>query len=111
VLADLGLRAVVAQEEIEASDDELDAEIDRLAERLGEKPDRVRRDLGQRGVLEAVRSDIARGKALDFLIEHAAVVDAEGNPIDLTLPEPSAEASDPTDTPDSADSVPEEHEA
>ena len=111
VLADLGLRSVVAQEEIEATEAELDAEIDRLAERLGEKPDRVRRDLGQRGVLEAVRSDIARGKALDFLIEHAAVVDAEGNPIDLTLPEPGAEASDPPDTPESADSVPEEHQA
>ncbi len=111
VLADLGLRAVVAHEEIEATEDELDAEIDRLAERLGEKPDRVRRDLGQRGVLEAVRSDIARGKALDFLIEHAAVVDAEGNPIDLTLPEANAEASDPADTGDPADSVPEEQQA
>ena len=38
VLADLALRAVVAQEEIEATDEELDAEIDRLAERTGEKP-------------------------------------------------------------------------
>ena len=80
VLADLGLRAVVAQEEIEATDEELDAEIDRLAERMGEKPDRVRRDLGKRGVLEAVRSDIARGKALEFLIEHAAVVDHRRQP-------------------------------
>jgi trigger factor len=111
VLADLGLRAVVAQEAIEASDEELDAEIDRLAERLGEKPDRVRRDLGQRGVLEAVRSDIARGKALDFLIEHAAVVDSEGNPLDLTLPDANAEASDPAETGDSEDSVPEEQQA
>jgi trigger factor len=124
VLADLGLRSVVAQEEIEATDEELDAEIDRLAERMGEKPDRVRRDLGKRGVLEAVRSDIARGKALEFLIDHAAVVDHEGNPIDLTLPDRNADAepavaSDPTpetdtshpETPDSLDSVQEEPEA
>jgi hypothetical protein len=62
-------------------------------------------------VLEAVRSDIARGKALDFLIEHAAVVDAEGNPIDLTLPERTTEATDPADTGDSPDSVPEEQQA
>ena len=64
VRADLALRAVVAQEEIEATDDELDAEIDRLAERMGEKPAEGAEDLERRGVLEAVRSDIARGKAL-----------------------------------------------
>ncbi len=84
VLADLALRAVVAQEGIEATDDEVDAEIDRLAERLGEKPAKVRKDLERRGVLEAVRSDIARGKALSFLIEHATVVDEDGNPVDLS---------------------------
>ncbi len=122
VLADLGLRAVVAQEEIEATDEELDAEIDRLAERMGEKPDRVRRDLGKQGVLEAVRSDIARGKALEFLIEHATVVDQEGNPIDLTLPDRNADAdpdvatdpadaTDEADPPDSLDSVQEEPQA
>ena len=87
VLVDLGLRAVVTQEEIGATDEEVDAEIVRLAERMGEKPERVRRDLVKRGVLEAVRSDLARGKALEFLIDHATIVDTEGNEIDLTLPE------------------------
>jgi trigger factor len=116
VLADLGLRSVVAQEEIEATDDELEAEIVRLAERMGEKPERVRRDLGKRGVLEAVRSDIARGKALEFLIDHASVVDEAGDPIDLTLPERNVEAepdvaSDPPDAPESVDAVQEEPQA
>ena len=60
--ADLALRAVIAQEEIEATDDELDAEIERVAERFDEKPAQVRKDLERRGVLEAVRSDIARGE-------------------------------------------------
>ena len=87
VLADLALRAVVAQESIDVSDDELDAEIARIAERLGEKPQRVRRDLEKSAALETVRSDVARGKALEFLVEHATVVDEEGNEIDLTLPE------------------------
>ncbi|MCZ7534574.1 MAG: trigger factor [Acidimicrobiia bacterium] len=49
VLADLALRAVVAQEEIEATDADLDAEVFKLAERMQEKPDRVRRDLEKRG--------------------------------------------------------------
>jgi trigger factor len=87
VLADLALRAVVVQEAIEAGDAELDAEVARIAERAGEKPERVRRDLERRGVLEAVRFDIARGKALEFLVEHASVVDEAGDAIDLTLPE------------------------
>ena len=34
VRADLALRAVIAQEEIEATDDEVDAEVDRLAEQI-----------------------------------------------------------------------------
>src|SRR6185295_16666545 len=87
VLGDLALRAVVAQEAIEASEEEVDAEVDRLAERLEQKPEKVRRDLERRGVLETVRSDIARGKALEFLIDHATVVDEEGNVIDIVLPE------------------------
>ena len=112
VLADLGLRAVVAQEEIEATDEELDAEIDRLAERLGEKPDRVRRDLDQRGVLEAVRSDIARGKALRVPHRTRGSRRRGGQP-DRSDPARGqrAEASDPADTGDSADSVPEEPQA
>lgn len=88
VRADLALRAVIAQEQIEASDDELTAEIERVAERFDEKPAQVRKDLERRGVLEAVRSDIARSKALQFLVDHAEVVDTNGNPVDLTLPEP-----------------------
>ena len=39
VLADLALRAVIAQEAIEPADDEVDAEIVRLAERVEQKPD------------------------------------------------------------------------
>jgi trigger factor len=87
VKADLALRAVVAQEAIEATDDELDTEIARLAEQTGQKPDKVRRDLDRRGALDALRSEITRGKALQFLIDHAVAVDEEGNPLDLTLPE------------------------
>ena len=49
VLADLALRAVVAQEEIEATDEEVDAEIVRLAERMEQKPEKVRRDLEEAG--------------------------------------------------------------
>jgi len=100
VRADLALRAVITQEAIAATDDEVDAEVDRLAEQLGEKPAKVRKDLERRGVMEAVRSDIARGKALAFLMDHAEVVDADGEPVDLALPQPEAPAEGSEGTPE-----------
>jgi trigger factor len=94
VRADLALRAVAAREGIDATDEELEDEVARLAERLEEKPKKVRRDLERRGILEAVRSDIANGKAVRFLVDHAEVVDEAGNPLDLKVPEGEPDASD-----------------
>jgi trigger factor len=124
VKADLALRAVVAQEAVEVSDDEVDAEVTTIAGQMGQKPEEVRRDLDRRGALEALRSEIARGKALQFLIDHATAVDEEGRTLDLTLPD-AASAGDtteanaeethaPDDTPHDTphdDEAHEEHEA
>ena len=90
VLADLALRAVVNQESIEPSDEDLDGEIERLAERTGEKVQKVRRDLDRRGLLEAVRSDLARGKALQFVVDAAVALDSEGNVLDVEISAPEA---------------------
>ena len=111
VLADLGLRAVVAAEGIDATEEELDAEIARAAERMGQKPQKVRRDLERRGGLEAVRSDIARGKALELLVEHAKVVDREGNPVDLTLPPPTDENDETQSGTEATDDTNDERDA
>jgi len=108
VLADLALRAVVAQEEISVTDEEVDTEIARLAERAGEKVNRVRRELERSGALETVRSDVARGKALEFLVEHAKVVDENGNEIDLNLQDASTDDANPSHA--SPTEVVEEHE-
>ncbi len=108
VLADLALRAVVAQEEIQVSDAELDDEIVRLATRMGQKVEKVRRDLTRADMLEAVRSDLAKGNALQFLVDHATAVDEEGNEIDIALPErpdgdsPDGEPHDPAASEDPA---------
>jgi trigger factor len=109
VRADLALRAVTIGEQIEGTDAELDREIERLAERVGEKPAKVRRDLERRGVVEAVRSDIARGKALEFLVDHATVVNEDGQPVDLTLPDGDAAQPDESLSPDAGANA-EEHE-
>jgi trigger factor len=92
VKADLALRAVVAAEQIVAGDDEIEAEIARLAERTGRKPAQLRKEIERGQGLQAVRSELSRGKALQFLVDHASVVDEEGKPLDISFPEPAPEA-------------------
>jgi trigger factor len=106
VRADLALRAIGTQQAIEATDEELDQEIERIAERLEEKPAKVRRDLERRGILEAVRSDIARGKALRFLVDHAEVVDEAGNSLDLQVPEGEPSPTDVVEEAEGAEQAP-----
>lgn len=91
VKADLALRSVVEQEDIEATDEEVEAEVERLAERVEKEPAEVRAELEHGGGLQAVRSEVARGKALQFVVDSALVVDGAGNEIDLTLPEAPAD--------------------
>ena len=98
VKADLALRAVVTQANIVATDDDVEAEIDRIGQRANEKPAKVRRDLERRGLLEAVRFDVARGKALQYLVDHAEVVDESGQPVDLALPSGETLQSSPEDS-------------
>ena len=105
VKADLALRAVVANEDITATDEEVDREIEQYAERSGEKPEKVRREFERRGVLEAVRSDIARGKAIQFLVDNATVVDESGQPVDLTLPDGSSVEETESESPEPNEKV------
>jgi trigger factor len=88
VKADLALRAVADAEALEADDADLEVEIGRLAERLGQKPAAVRRSLDRADQLPAVRSDIRKGKALEWLVDNVEIVDEEGRTVDRALIEP-----------------------
>ena len=91
---DLGLRAVAAAEKIDCTDDELDAEIESVAERVGEKPAKVRSQLERNDQIPAVRSDITKRKALEWLLDHVEIVDENGNPVDRSLYEHDHEHDD-----------------
>jgi trigger factor len=82
VKADLALRAVAEAEELDVSDDDVEAEVVRMAERMGEKPASLRKALERAEQLPAVRSDLRKTKALEWLVEHVEVVDEEGRPVD-----------------------------
>jgi hypothetical protein len=62
-------------------------------------------------VIDDLRSDLARGQALRFLIDHAVVVDEAGNVVDLTLPEGEAVASSESAAESAAESEPESESA
>jgi trigger factor len=113
VKADLALRAVAEAEAIEASDGDVDAEIERLAERYGQKAAQLRKQLVRADQMQAVRSDIKKGKALAWLLEHVEIVDGEGRTIDraeLALPELELEAESQADEAPEAEAEPEEEQ-
>jgi trigger factor len=94
VKADLALRAVADAEEIEVSDDEVQVEVERMAERLGQKPAQLQRQLERAEQMPAVRSDIRKGKALEWLADHVEIVDSGGRSIDRALLEPGKPDAD-----------------
>ena len=83
VKVDLALRAVVVAEGIETSDDDLDEELAKIAEGAGEKPAKLRKQLEANGAIPIVKLDLAKAKALEWLIDNAEVVDEEGHPVDV----------------------------
>jgi trigger factor len=94
VKADLALRAVAEAEDVDVEEADLDAEIDNLATRVNEKPAKVRQQLERADQLSAVRSDIRKRKALDWLVEHVELVDEQGNPIEREALELPADEND-----------------
>jgi trigger factor len=81
VKADLALRALVEAEELTLSDEELDAEVATMAERMGSTATELRRQLDTAGRTGAVRSELRKGKALQWLLDHVELFDDEGNPM------------------------------
>lgn len=94
VKADLALRAVARAEGIEPTEEDIDAEIGRLAAAYNMKPAEARRNLERADQMLAVRSDWKKSRALDWLIEHVEIVDEEGNPVDRSLLEPGPQPAD-----------------
>jgi trigger factor len=82
VRADLALRALADAENMEVSDEDLDAAVAEMAQQAGTTGADLRRRLDRAGRLPAVRSDQRKAKALEWLLDHVAVVDEDGKPVD-----------------------------
>ena len=97
VRADLALRAVADKEDLQATDEEVDEEVETLAQQFGQKAARVRRDLEHADQMPAVRSDIRKSKAVRWLMDNVEIIDADGNKIErsaLKAPDAESEGED-----------------
>jgi trigger factor len=85
VRADLALRAVAAAEQLDADEGDLTLEYERVAMQVNEKPNKVRKAYEQNDLVPELVATIRKSKALDWLLHHVELVDADGNPLDRDL--------------------------
>lgn len=74
--AALVLDEVSRRERLEATDDEVDQEINRFAERLDRAVAAVRAELEKEGGLSRIRAGLRREKSIDFLMARATISEA-----------------------------------
>jgi len=75
VAAALVLDEVTRREKLEVSDEEVENEVLKYAERTGRTPAAVRAALDKQGGLSRIYAGLRREKAIDFVISHATIVE------------------------------------
>ena len=96
VRADLALRALAEAEEIAVDDQDLAAEIERLARQTNQDARALAARLARSGGLEQLRSDVRNEKAVAWLTDSVGLVDEQGAPMDRTLLLEAVESEDET---------------
>lgn len=92
VKVDLALRSVAGAESIEASDDDIEDQLAVLSSQLERSVDDLRSQLEEAGQLSAMRADMRKQKAIEWLIDRVEIVDPDGG--SLTLADFEIEADD-----------------
>ena len=84
------LQKIAEPEKIEVTDDDLNDEIDRLAEQADESPRRIRARLEKEDLIDALAAEMIERKALDLILDTAEYEDVplqEGAPAVSTVEE------------------------
>ena len=76
VRASIVLDEVARREDVSVSDDDVEREVARHAERLGQTPDAVRARLDRDGGADRLAEGLRREKAIDLLLSRATIVTA-----------------------------------
>ncbi len=85
------LEAVVADAELTVEDGEMAEAIASIAAQSDASEDDVREALAEGGREQVLTGDILRSKAIEHVLAQASAIDAEGNPVDLSPPQPEAD--------------------
>jgi len=83
VKASFVLDELASAEDLRVEQEELNAYIVEQAYRLGVPPDRLAKEIVDRGQLPMAMSEVLRGKALRLLTERVKVTDEAGRPVDV----------------------------
>jgi trigger factor len=94
VKIDLALRGIADDLGIEPSESEMDDFMERIAAQSRVSPAEFKAQVERTGRRAAVRSDLRKSKAFDWVAEHAELVDKEGNPVDRALLRGQGQATD-----------------
>lgn len=74
VRINLTLEAIAEQEKLEASDEEVAAELEKMAELYKRSIDELKQVLETQGGIEAMKGDLKVRKAVDFLVENSKLI-------------------------------------
>ncbi|MFM8253679.1 MAG: trigger factor, partial [Actinomycetota bacterium] len=77
------LDAIVDQEKVEVSEEELSEFIVRTSMRYGMPPDQFANEVAKAGQLSSLVADVARSKALAVVLGRATIVDKNGKSVDI----------------------------
>jgi trigger factor len=102
VKAGFVLDKLAQAEELGVDQNELSAYVTEQAYRMGVAPDRLAKELTDRGQLGSVVNDILRSKAMTLLSERAAIKDESGRTVDLAALRQAAQADAGDGEPDDA---------
>jgi trigger factor len=94
VTASFVLDQFARQEEIGVEQEELNAYLVEQAYRLGVPPDRLAKEIVDRGQLGVAVTEVLRAKALELLAERATVTDEAGRPVDIKALAAAADAGE-----------------
>ncbi len=85
VKVDLALRSVADAEAVTVEPDDIDAEYERIAIQVRQKPNQVRKAYEKNEAVQDLVADLRKRKALDILLDRVEIVDPEGHPIDRSI--------------------------
>jgi trigger factor len=103
--AQLILDEVVKASEVQVSQEELTEYLIQRAQQSGMSPQDFADQMVRAGNVNAVVADVARGKALAIMVEQASVVDASGNPVELSRLQEDGTIADEVETVEDGGSV------